>query len=593
MTDFVRRLVSGKKARFRDEELDLELDLAYITDRIIVMGFPAAGLEGLYRNRREDAKKFLDHRHGANYWIFNFCPIKENSYPSQVFENRVSRYPFPDHHAPPLAILPLIAREMRTWLDGSPERVAVLHCKGNAAGKGRSGTMACTYLLTLTDLPRPPSMGRSRAAEEKAKQRAEDFMNVMPADIDASVDVEPRSDASSTTSDPIKNEISNDVLDAKLTNKTTVSRVASATSLDDVLKLHTAGRMKPPSSSSEKAKQGVSIPSQRRWLYYWSLLIAHQGPHGLWSLNESEREPPPKVHLTQIKIRMHELSGVKANMIKAASTLMDRAGKGKLAGSTSQVWASLARYDDELVDTLEWWERTTRVDDGNMGVRKPGSQHQPDGELTDMFATAKWDKGKMVRPFARLGTVNGDGVQKQLSEVRSLIIAVYVLRPLSDDSWTLVKSGLEGDEQSPTVESEQDSIQDATRSLEDTSGIVLDAHREVRVKLYIGQVFMGWFWFIPTFHMAHPRSQTQQPTVYPLTRKEIDFPLGIGSHLIDVVVSMEWCAPDADVLSPPAREDSQDSVEGRGDPTGIGAAIHAAAIGETQQATEASQVGNE
>lgn len=72
-------------------------DLAYITDRVIVMGYPASGVEGLYRNKREDAKKFLDTRHGKDYWVFNFCPVAENSYPSSVFEGRVSRYPFPDH----------------------------------------------------------------------------------------------------------------------------------------------------------------------------------------------------------------------------------------------------------------------------------------------------------------------------------------------------------------------------------------------------------------------------------------------------------------------------------------------------------------
>ena len=73
------------------------VDLAYITNRVIVMGYPSTGLEGLYRNRREDAKRFLDHHHGSNYWVFNFCPVKENSYPPVVFDGRVSRYPFPDH----------------------------------------------------------------------------------------------------------------------------------------------------------------------------------------------------------------------------------------------------------------------------------------------------------------------------------------------------------------------------------------------------------------------------------------------------------------------------------------------------------------
>lgn len=48
---------------------------------------------------------------------------------------RVSRYPFPDHHAPPLSLLPLAVREMNAWLDADPERVAIIHCK---AGKVRT-----------------------------------------------------------------------------------------------------------------------------------------------------------------------------------------------------------------------------------------------------------------------------------------------------------------------------------------------------------------------------------------------------------------------------------------------------------------------
>lgn len=99
MSNYIRTLVSGNKARYKDEDLDLDLgaptiphvvcssrltlclDLAYITDNVIVMGYPAAGIEGLYRNRREDAKKFLQHRHGNNYWIFNVGA----RFPSQTF----------------------------------------------------------------------------------------------------------------------------------------------------------------------------------------------------------------------------------------------------------------------------------------------------------------------------------------------------------------------------------------------------------------------------------------------------------------------------------------------------------------------------
>ncbi len=55
------------------------------------MGYPSTGIEGFYRNRREDARKFLEHHHGNNIKEFNFCPATENSYPHSVFDHRVSR----------------------------------------------------------------------------------------------------------------------------------------------------------------------------------------------------------------------------------------------------------------------------------------------------------------------------------------------------------------------------------------------------------------------------------------------------------------------------------------------------------------------
>jgi phosphatidylinositol-3,4,5-trisphosphate 3-phosphatase/dual-specificity protein phosphatase PTEN len=60
------------------------------------------------------------------------CPLYENAYSPESMEGRVSRYPFPDHHPPPLPLLPLAVREMKAWLDGGDERIAIIHCK---AGK--------------------------------------------------------------------------------------------------------------------------------------------------------------------------------------------------------------------------------------------------------------------------------------------------------------------------------------------------------------------------------------------------------------------------------------------------------------------------
>lgn len=67
---------------------------------------------------------------------------------------RIHHFPFPDHHPPPFALIPLIMASMRNWLRGEGvtndgnkdgERVVVVHCK---AGKGRSGTVACSYLVS-------------------------------------------------------------------------------------------------------------------------------------------------------------------------------------------------------------------------------------------------------------------------------------------------------------------------------------------------------------------------------------------------------------------------------------------------------------
>ncbi|KAH9896956.1 phosphatases II [Cubamyces lactineus] len=608
MSDFIRRLVSGNKARYKDEALDLELDLAYITDKVIVMGYPATGIEGLYRNRREDAKKFLDHHHGKNYWVFNFCPVRENSYPDSVFEGRVSRYPFPDHHAPPLAILPLVAREIRLWLDGSPDRVAVLHCK---AGKGRSGTMACAYLLSLDVAPGAPSLDRSLAEKERAKSRAEQVMNAMPEDEAADV----ASADGQAGDDPIKHEITDgpddqavghterpgDSSDSKQEEKTAPVRKDTGNSLSHVLELHTAQRMKRPSSPSKKLKQGVSIPSQRRWLYYWSLVLAHQAPEDFWTTDPVVlARPSPKVRLTQIKVRMHELSGLKTSLVRAVNTFVDTAGLSKKMAATkssSQVWASLARYDDEFVEALEEWERHTRDEGGNMGVRRKGADQIEGQAFADLVRKGEFDSKKMVRSFARMGTLRDEDIQKEESAADGKI-ETLLLRPLTGDKWQRIREKIEAEGKLPsegavTVESEEASIYSATQALRSDGGVVLDARRELRVKLYLGQVFMGWFWFIPTFHLPHPRGSAEQSATLTLTRKEIDFPVGIGSNIIDVSVSMEWCSEAADVINPPERLGSAEFAKGQGEPSAVAASLQAAAGGEIKEMVEANQAAND
>ncbi|KAK5580470.1 hypothetical protein RB653_000488 [Dictyostelium firmibasis] len=138
--DLVRKMVSKKKRRF--EMYNFDLDLSYITDRVIAMGFPSESLEGLYRNRMRDVQRFFNTLHPDHYKVFNLC--SERKYEHCRFENRVSEYPFDDHCPPTLNIIAEFCNDIEMWLDQNPENVIAVHCK---AGKGRTGTMLACWLL--------------------------------------------------------------------------------------------------------------------------------------------------------------------------------------------------------------------------------------------------------------------------------------------------------------------------------------------------------------------------------------------------------------------------------------------------------------
>jgi hypothetical protein len=67
MAGFVRSVVSKKKKRFVEDGFDL--DLTYITPRIIAMGFPSSGMEGIYRNPLPEVQRFFAKRHAGHYKV--------------------------------------------------------------------------------------------------------------------------------------------------------------------------------------------------------------------------------------------------------------------------------------------------------------------------------------------------------------------------------------------------------------------------------------------------------------------------------------------------------------------------------------------
>ncbi|KAI1430929.1 phosphatases II [Xylaria sp. CBS 124048] len=179
MASFLRQIVAGPRIRHPEAGLDL----CYVTDNIIATSGPSQTYpQRAYRNPLDRLVEFLDAEHGQNWAIWEFR-AEGTGYPDELVYNRINHYPWPDHHPPPFRLVPLIIASMRNWLNGNDvkpdngggdgdgdgdkshlseaqkkmavkvinalkgkkdERVVVVHCK---AGKGRSGTIACSYLV--------------------------------------------------------------------------------------------------------------------------------------------------------------------------------------------------------------------------------------------------------------------------------------------------------------------------------------------------------------------------------------------------------------------------------------------------------------
>lgn len=136
----VKEIVSGKRNRFHDDGYNL--DLSYITERVIGMSYPASTFaEKLYRNDIDTVAKFFNEKHPDSYFIYN---MSNRDIVDAKFENRVESYSWADHHSPALSVLFKSCDHMFRTLQANNKNVVVVNCN---AGKGRTGTSISCFLI--------------------------------------------------------------------------------------------------------------------------------------------------------------------------------------------------------------------------------------------------------------------------------------------------------------------------------------------------------------------------------------------------------------------------------------------------------------
>uniref|UniRef100_A0A8C7I8X5 Tensin 3 n=1 Tax=Oncorhynchus kisutch TaxID=8019 RepID=A0A8C7I8X5_ONCKI len=137
-----------------------ELDLTYVTERIIAVSFPRTCSEEIYLHNLKDVTRMLKSKHADNYLIIN---LSEKRHDLSKMNPKTLDTGWPDLHAPPLDKICTICKAMEGWLNADPLHVVVIHCRG---GKSRIGVVISSFVI-FTDISASADQALDRFAMRK------------------------------------------------------------------------------------------------------------------------------------------------------------------------------------------------------------------------------------------------------------------------------------------------------------------------------------------------------------------------------------------------------------------------------------------
>ncbi|CDW87941.1 phosphatidylinositol-trisphosphate 3-phosphatase and dual-specificity protein phosphatase pten-like [Stylonychia lemnae] len=143
----IQTLVSQNRMRYQDQEFNL--DLAYITKRVMAMGFPAQGIRQIYRNPLNKVLGFFKKFHQNKVKVYNLCDddfIDTNILSFNNGEVQVAYFPMMDHNPCRIQQIFHMLLDMLLYMIQDPENMVAVHCK---AGKGRTGVAISAYLIFM------------------------------------------------------------------------------------------------------------------------------------------------------------------------------------------------------------------------------------------------------------------------------------------------------------------------------------------------------------------------------------------------------------------------------------------------------------